>query len=556
MRSTLFIPLAIYLSIVAPNNSYGQPPLEIVPGEAIFNVFVNSTPVGLERTVLSKTLSGWRISSSGQISAPVNLQTNVFAVTYDDEWKPEQLVLEGTRNGNSFSIQTTFNSGTATSMIRAGNQPTTRTDQINSNAAILPDIVFTGYESFAIHLSDLVAGDELPVFVASRGQITARVNAVRRQQIRTAQRSMTARIHSVTLMDVAQQIEADIWTDDNHRLLRVSIPSFRFEIARQDIVSVSSQLTGNRLDEDEDVRVNASGFSLAVTVTLPTDAGTTESGRWPAVVLVSGSEALDRNATLSGVPIFAHLAASLSKSGYLVVRYDKRGTGQSGGRPESARLSDYAEDLRDLVHFLDDRDDVDRDRIVVVGHNEGGWTSLLAAAQENKISAVALLETPSTRGADFVLEKQELELDRLSSNATDRHEKIELQSRINSAVLDDGPWDGIPDRLRTQADTPWFRSFLEFDPSETIRRIRQPMLVIQGELDQQVLPYHASRIDEMVRAYRRTTIEVVYLEGINHLLVPATTGSVDEYSVLIDQQVSPRVAETLINWLAGAAKKN
>jgi len=209
-----------------------------------------------------------------------------------------------------------------------------------------------------------------------------------------------------------------------------------------------------------------------------------------------------------------------------------------------------------LVRYLDDRDDVDRDRIVVVGHNEGGWISLMAAAQENKIAAVALLETPSTRGTDFVLEQQELELDRFSPNATDRHEKIELQSRINSAVVDEGPWDGIPDRLRAQADTPWFRSFLEFDPSEAIRRIRQPMLAIQGELDQQVLRYHANRIDEMVRAYRRTTIEVVYLEGINHLLVPAHTGNVDEYSALTDKRVTPRVAETITDWLTRALKKN
>ena len=556
MRSALFISLVGYLLIIGPNSTYGQPSLEIAPGEAIFDVFVNSIPVGLERTVLSKTTSGWRIRSSGQISAPIALQTDIFEVIYGDDWQPEELVLEGTRNGDFFSIQTTFDSGTATSVIRAGEQPVTRTDQVNSNAAILPDIVFTGYEAFAIHLSGLVAGDELPVFVTSRGQITARVNAVRRQQIRTVQKSLTAKIHSVTLIDIARQIEADIWTDDNDRLLRVSIPSFRFEIARQDIVSVSSQLTGNRLDKDEDVRVNASGFSLAATVTLPTDEGTSNGGRWPAIVLVSGLEPLDRNATLSGVPIFAHLAESLSQSGYLVVRYDKRGTGQSGGRPESARLSDYSEDLRELVRYLDDRDDVDRDRIVVVGHNEGGWISLMAAAQENKIAAVALLETPSTRGTDFVLEQQELELDRFSPNATDRHEKIELQSRINSAVVDEGPWDGIPDRLRAQADTPWFRSFLEFDPSEAIRRIRQPMLAIQGELDQQVLRYHANRIDEMVRAYRRTTIEVVYLEGINHLLVPAHTGNVDEYSALTDKRVTPRVAETITDWLTRALKKN
>ena len=114
------------------------------------------------------------------------------------------------------------------------------------------------------------------------------------------------------------------------------------------------------------------GFGLAATVTVPVDRPRPVDG-WPAVLLVSGPGAPDRDGTLSGVPVLGQLASALADAGFLVARYDRRGTGRSGGRPESAGVEEYAEDARRMVRYLDDRDDVDRDRITVVGQAEGGW---------------------------------------------------------------------------------------------------------------------------------------------------------------------------------------
>ena len=61
------------------------------------------------------------------------------------------------------------------------------------------------------------------------------------------------------------------------------------------------------------------------------------------------------------------------------MRYDKRGVGQSGGRIESTSIEAYADDVRAVVDWLRRRI-VDRDRIAVVGHSEGGRRSSLAAA--------------------------------------------------------------------------------------------------------------------------------------------------------------------------------
>ena len=73
-----------------------------------------------------------------------------------------------------------------------------------------------------------------------------------------------------------------------------------------------------------------------------------------------------------------------------MLRYDKRGVGQSGGRSERATLQDYADDLIAAVKWLAKRQDIDPKRIAVAGHSEGGAVAMLAAAREKKISSLVL----------------------------------------------------------------------------------------------------------------------------------------------------------------------
>ena len=296
----------------------------------------------------------------------------------------------------------------------------------------------------------------------------------------------------------------------------------------------------------------AAGFSLAATITTPVDTAPAPgpNGRM-AVVLVPGPEASDRNEIHHGVSIFGQLAGALADRGVVVARYDRRGAGQSGGRSESAMLDNYADDVREMVRFLERRDDVDRDRIVVVGHAEGAWIALMAARRENRIKGLIVLAAPSVTGEQLVLEQQEAALDQIGATGVVRQERIDLQTRINQAVLEEGSWEGLPDGLRAQADTPWFRSFLAFDPADTLRRIRQPLLVIHGALDQEMSPHHADRLETIAgeRTRREATVEVARLDGLNHLLTPAETGSVDEYASLPETQVAPVVVERIAQWI-------
>src|SRR5207249_1775364 len=126
-----------------------------------------------------------------------------------------------------------------------------------------------------------------------------------------------------------------------------------------------------------------------------------EAMRRPAVLLVGGSGPTDRDELTFGIPIFGQLADAIADAGFIVLRYDKRGVGMSGGRDEAATLADYADDVRAAIKLLSERKDVDPRRIAVVGHSEGGIVAMLAAAKDKRIAALALVATPGMTGAEL-----------------------------------------------------------------------------------------------------------------------------------------------------------
>ena len=199
------------------------------------------------------------------------------------------------------------------------------------------------------------------------------------------------------------------------------------------------------------------------------------------------------------IPIFGYLSDALADAGYLVVRYDKRGVGQSGGRAESAVLTDYAEDLRFAVKFLSDRKDVDPKRIAVLGHSEGGAVAMIAASKDKRIAALVLAATIGVTGAELNLEQVTHALERRNASEAERRSTLDLQKRIQHAVLTGQGWEQVPLAFRKQAETPWFQSFLAFDPSVVMRDVRQPILIVQGMLDTQVCPSNADRLEAIAR---------------------------------------------------------
>ena len=345
--------------------------------------------------------------------------------------------------------------------------------------------------------------------------------------------------------------------DENGRLLGFRVPAQGLQAVRDDMAAVSTRRMTMSRPNDADVRFDANGFSLAGTISRP-------EGRpepLPAVILVSGPGLTDRDETIGGIPVFGQLAHALADAGFAVLRFDRRGVGQSGGRTESATLDDYAEDVRAAVRMMRDRKDIDRRRIALVGLGQGGALAMIAASKEKqRIGALVLLGALGTSGADLNLYQLRHGLERSNRSAQERESTMALQQAIQQAVVTGKGWDAITvdEAVRRQADTPYFQSFLTYDPARVMNNVEQPILILHGALDRQVPPDHADRLEALAKQRKKAPgVESVKVPGVNHLLVPARTGEVDEYARLGegDATVSPEVTRAVEAWLKKALRQ-
>jgi len=516
-----------------------------------YQVMIRSVTLGSEQIAIERFSDGWAVSSSGRVARPVDVILRNFNARYDNDWKPRELTIDITLRGQAMQLHTVINGTSATTRTTAPDTPPAEsTEQIDPSSLLLPNPLVAPYQALAARLRTAPAGATIPIFQPPQGTFQATVGTSTTEQIKTLDRVITARLtHMTFITPGGPPLPVDIWGDENGRLLRVSIPAQGVEFAREDIASVSTRKLTMARPNDEDVRIPANGFSLAGTLSKPAAAATAPL---PAVMLIAGSGQTDRDETVAGIPIFGQLANTLADAGFAVLRYDKRGVGQSGGRPEAATLTDYAEDAKAGIKMLSDRKDIDRKRIAVVGHSEGGSVGMLAASKNDRVAALALVATIGVTGKELNLYKVTHGLERSDRSAAEKQATIELQKKIQEAVLSGGGWDKIelPPGVRQQADTPWFQSYLAFDPAKVMKNVEQPILIVQGELDTQVPASNADRLLELASARKKApAAKVVKVPAVNHLLVPAKSGELEEYNQLGGEQVSPAVSGAIVTWL-------
>jgi hypothetical protein len=550
-----FVALAGSVSIANAQQPATLPAL-VGANTASFAIFLRSVRVGAEQIAVTRTADGWTILSTGRIAAPLDITARRMEVRYTADWKPVEFTIDATLRGQVQTIKTTFDATTATNEITIAGRTTTKSDPIEPGAIILPNALFAPYEALAIRLRTAAAESTFPVYILPQASMTLRVIDSVTEQIQTSARIIVARRTHVTIsMPSAPNapptpsvpLDMNIWGDENGRLLRLTVPAQNIDVAREDIASVAARQVTISRPNDELVRILSNGFSLAGTLSKPAEASTTPR---PAVILTGGSGAADRDGLAFGIPTLGELAGALADAGFIALRYDKRGIGQSGGRPEAASLGDFADDQRSAVKFLSGRKDVDQKRIAVVGHSDGGLVSLLAAAKEKRIAAVVLIATPGTSGAELVLAQQQRLLSRSNLSDDDKQARIDLQKRINEAAMTGKGLDALSADIRRQVDNAEFQSLLTTDPVKIIPGVRQPMLIVQGELDTQVAPANADRLEALARARKQpAAVDVVKVPGVNHLMALAVTGEVDEYGTLPDKHISKALWTAVVEWL-------
>ena len=395
--------------LIAPAMADAQP-AAVATG---YTTFVRGTPIGRENVTVRSDASGLTVTSEGRLGPPANLTIQRAEFRYGPDGSPQLFELRGDSNGGEVTIRTTVAAGSATT---EGTQAAPVTQPVSAQAVLHANGIVASYVALAQRLGTTAPGSDIRMYVVSETEIGVRLVNVQNDRMQLGAEFLNARRYDVVLMNPSSNTAVTITTGVEGNLLSVRIPSQGVDIVRIDLASVAARTQVHSNPGDEPVTIPAPGFNLGATLTRPTMAPpTAKSGmRLPAVIILTGFASNDRDGYAAGIPVIGQLAGAIARAGFLAVRFDKRGYGQSGGRSESATITDYADDVRTVMRWLAERNDVDPKRIAVVGHSDGAWVALLAASRDKRFAAVATVGAPASSGAELVLELQQRTLDLLT----------------------------------------------------------------------------------------------------------------------------------------------
>jgi len=322
----------------------------------------------------------------------------------------------------------------------------------------------------------------------------------------------------------------------------------------------------------------APGVRLAGTLTVPRG-----SGPFPAIILISGSGAQDRDETIFGHKPFLVLADDLTRRGVAVLRLDDRGTGGSSGSTMESTTEGLVQDVLAGVRALKKRPEINAAKIGLIGHSEGGLVAPLTAARSREIAFIGLLAAPGLPGEQILLRQTDDVLRAAGSSDADIERARATNARIYAAmkaekdtmilaqevraILEEsgagGPQDGRQDEAGNRAAidaqvgtimSPWFRFFVGYDPRPALRSVSCPVLVLYGEKDIQVAPVENQK--EVLKALTEGgngAVKAAILPGLNHLFQTAKTGAIGEYG-MIEETFAPAALEEIGAWVAGVTR--
>jgi dienelactone hydrolase len=277
------------------------------------------------------------------------------------------------------------------------------------------------------------------------------------------------------------------------------------------------------------------GHRLAGTLTVPKDASPRH--RVPAVVTITGSGGQDRDEYIpfvKGYRPFRQIADSLGRRGIAVLRMDDRGVGASGGQAAGSTSADFADDIRAGLAFLRGRSEIDGSRLGLVGHSEGGMIAPMVAATDSELKGIVLLAGPSRPGRGI------LEFQIRNNFRRDTTRSIAARDSMISRV------PAMVDSMG-RADK-WLGYFFTHDPSEVARKVRTPVLILQGATDQQVTADQAPELEQAFRAAGNRDVTVRVYPEMNHLFIHDPDGAPSGYASLKRTAVEPEVIGELVEW--------
>lgn len=303
-------------------------------------------------------------------------------------------------------------------------------------------------------------------------------------------------------------------------------------------------------------------IDLAGTLTFPK-----KKGKYPAVILISGSGPQNRDSEIFGHKTFKVLADYLTQNGIVVLRYDDRGVGLSAGVFETSTIENFNKDAIAAFNFLKSQKQVDEKRIGIIGHSEGGLIAELLAGQSlPHLSYIVSLAGPSF-SINKMMEEQLYAIGKASGMNDEALAKARKINETNFGIVkSDLPtsqaynaliknMSGMTlgagnQQMKTELMTmlaPAYRYFMRIEPEEYLTKIHIPVFAAFGSKDVQV-PADANLRSLFQHLPKNSNTVLKEYDGLNHLFQKATTGLPSEYGE-INETFNPQVLSDIASWI-------
>lgn len=349
----------------------------------------------------------------------------------------------------------------------------------------------------------------------------------------------------------------------------------RGELRTEQIVTDTIPLPYNT----EEITFFNDGNTFAGTITYPKD----EGKKFPAVVMITGSGAQNRDEEIYGFKIFGIIADHLTKNGIAVLRYDDRGVGGSKGKTvNESTTMDFAGDVIAAVEFLKTKDYIHPASIGLFGHSEGGIVAPLVATKTNNIAFMILMAGTGVKGIDIIKEQSKLIMkadnatddeitgyivmlnliyetlvkdgnikdleDQLEKNVKDSFDKMTTEEKATIKNKDEYVKQTVDGAIK-QFSSKWMRYFLSYDPSYALEKVTCPVLLLFGGKDLQVpVGQNQKPMEDALKKAGNSDYTVKIYPDANHLFQEAGTGSPDEYPQLPKKFV-PGFLDEITEWI-------
>ena len=322
--------------------------------------------------------------------------------------------------------------------------------------------------------------------------------------------------------------------------------------------------------EEVTVRNERDGINLAGTLTLP-EKGT----KFPAVVMVTGSGAQNRDEEIMGHKPFFVIADYLTRNGIAVLRCDDRGTAASQGTHATATNEDFATDTEAMVNYLRSRKEINAKKIGIIGHSAGGIIAFIVAQKDPSIAFVVSLAGAGVRGDSLMLKQVELisksqgmpdaVWQGMKPSIRNRYAILqqtdktpeELQKELYADVTKTMSPEQLKDlntiqQLSAQISSmtsPWYLHFMRYDPAQDLKKLKCPVLALNGKKDIQVdAVMNLTAIQKRITGNGNKNVTVKAYPNLNHLFQTCEKGTLAEYGQL-EETINPEVLKDIIEWI-------